>query len=480
MAKARNPKTVSGAFSVSKSRLAQLGVLDATLALDTKLFIDPLLLSSSAHPEMKVGAVQLYRERFETIIKLLRKRRSDSDPAWTAALRLFDFPEISGTGLGYGAGSTHGSGWGPKTRRRVLGVAAQIVDIGVDDPDLFSALALFEENIGSDLMSDMTTNIIMGSLAAFNSRILTALGLSGEDFEVQGVKGQFLVNPTESERSPVILVPTDVLRDLPVAEDWDGVAEAARKNADLRNRVNQNIAEIWAKKTKRDKVRLKKQLLKNKEAFETLLKAIRRSSAKPYDVESDPEGLVRWAVQAHEYAQQNPINLKRLPASSLDDVLRIVLEIIKQFRHLIENAGLNKELFQPNKKPRHESTAQRLFFAVAYSYCEANNVDISPEIDTGNGNVDFKFSVGFQARVLVEVKLSRNPGVVAGYRNQLEIYKRSQQTMKAVYLLIDVGNMGRKENELELVRQAALKKGAPLSELEVIDGTLKPSASKRH
>ena len=100
MAKARNPQTVSGAFRVSKSRLAQLGVLDATLALDTKLFIDPLLLSSSTHAEMKVGAARSYRERFETIIKLLKKRQSDSDPAWRAAFKLFDFPEISGTGLG--------------------------------------------------------------------------------------------------------------------------------------------------------------------------------------------------------------------------------------------------------------------------------------------------------------------------------------------------------------------------------------------
>jgi hypothetical protein len=326
----------------------------------------------------------------------------------------------------------------------------------------------------------MTTNIIIESLAALNARVLDEIGLVGEEFEIAGITGKFLVNPTEAERKPVILVPTDVLRDLPVAKDWDGIANAARKNEELRNRVNRNIAEIWQKRAKRNKSRLKDQALATKEAFETLLKAIRRSSAKPYDVECDPEGLVRWAVQAHEYAQQNPINLERLPASSLDDVLRIVLEIIKQFRHLIENTGLNKELFQPNKKPRHESTAQRLFFAVAYSYCKANNVDISPEIDTGNGDVDFKFSVGFEARVLVEVKLSRNPNVVGGYRNQLEVYKRSQQTMKAVYLLIDVGNMGRKETELELVRQAALKKGEPLSELEAIDGTLKPSASKRH
>ena len=153
--------------------------------------------------------------------------------------------------------------------------------------------------------------------------------------------------------------------------------------------------------------------------------------------------------------------------------------IVQQFRQLIEHNGLNKELYRSNKKPRHESTSQRLFFAVAYSYCEANNIGVSPEIDTGNGKIDFQFSAGFEERVLVEVKLSTNQNVVSGYKTQLEIYKASQQTMKAIYLLIDVGSMGRKAADLVRLRNDSRKRGVQLSELEFVDGTVKPSASKR-
>jgi hypothetical protein len=46
-------------------------------------------------------------------------------------------------------------------------------------------------------------------------------------------------------------------------------------------------------------------------------------------------------------------------------------------------------------------------------------------------------------------------------------------------LLIDVGRMGRKLADLREVQEEARKKGAPLSVLEVVDGTMKPSASKR-
>ena len=159
MAKARNPITISGKFGVEEKRLADLGVLDATLAIDTKLFIDPLLLRCSRHSEFKVSGVQQYRGHFERIIRLLANSRSENDPAWRAAYKLFDFPEIEGTCLGYGAGSIHGRAWGAILRTRVFHAAAQIVEIGVRDPDLFSALALFEADIGPDRISDMTTNI---------------------------------------------------------------------------------------------------------------------------------------------------------------------------------------------------------------------------------------------------------------------------------------------------------------------------------
>lgn len=112
MAKARNPITFSRKFEIDPQILAKLGVLDATLAIDTKLFIDPLLLKCSSHAELNTGGVEQYHTHFETIIRLLVASRSENDPAWKAAQKLLSFPEISGTGLGYGAGSIHGSGWG--------------------------------------------------------------------------------------------------------------------------------------------------------------------------------------------------------------------------------------------------------------------------------------------------------------------------------------------------------------------------------
>jgi len=79
----------------------------------------------------------------------------------------------------------------------------------------------------------------------------------------------------------------------------------------------------------------------------------------------------------------------------------------------------------------------------------------------------------------VEIKLSTNNKVVQGYETQLETYKASQQTTRAFYVVIDVGGMGKKLERLTEVRNAAQANGRPLSDLVVVDGTLKASASKR-
>lgn len=479
MAQAKNPSTFSDRFNIDKNILTQLGILDITLAIDTKLFIDPLLLKHSNHKELNTDAYNEFQDHFKKVIKFLQKSQHDGDVAWNTAFRLLTFPEIPGTCLGYGAGSIHGSGFGKVLTSHLITVAKQIVDIGVDDPDLFIAMALFEPNIGPDRISDMTTNIILNSLAKFNKKIISELNLTDKVFTINRVSVKFVPNPFENKETPIILLPNDILKDLPIANDWDSVVTAASKNIQLRHKLNTHISEIWEVKIRRDKNKLKSQVLKNKEAFSVLLSAIKNVDTEPYDIKNDPNGLIIWATKGKEYASDYPLKFINTKAKSLQDVYKIVNEIIAQFKHLVEHNGLNKELYEINNKPRNESTAQRLFFAVSYAYCKANDIDISPEIDTGTGKVDFKLSVGFNKRVLVEIKLSTNPKIVSGYIKQLEVYKTSQQTIKAIYLIIDVGSMGKKDEKVIEEKNKASKQGDPLSDIEFIDGILKQSASIR-
>ncbi|SDJ65307.1 hypothetical protein, partial [Salipiger marinus] len=250
MGKIRNPIKFSEYFGIEAEALEGRGILDPTLNADTKLFIDPLLLEGSIYTNISSDARKTYESHFETIIKFLAKAKSPTDVAWKSAARMLTFPEIKWTCLGYGAQSVSGSGSGSEMTSQYIETARQIVELGIEDPDLFVAMALFENGVGPDRISDMTSNVIVGDLIALNERILPELGVPTQPMTIalkngKTYSGLLAANPYIGPNDPVILVPTDILRALPIAADWSDVADAASKNAQLRARVNDQIARMW-------------------------------------------------------------------------------------------------------------------------------------------------------------------------------------------------------------------------------------------
>jgi hypothetical protein len=81
---------------------------------------------------------------------------------------------------------------------------------------------LGQEGFGPDRISDMTTNVILGDLLAFNDRILPSLSVPIEPIMLRLRNGRTFeaklpINPFVKGKSPVVLVPGDILRDLPIA-----------------------------------------------------------------------------------------------------------------------------------------------------------------------------------------------------------------------------------------------------------------------
>ncbi|MXR71025.1 hypothetical protein GNT65_20425 [Shewanella sp. JBTF-M18] len=478
MGKIKNPATISSEFGIDVAVLERLGVVNVLLNTDTLVFIDPLLLEGSAHKEISDGAYQSYRERFEKIIKLLSVSKTVDDVPWRNAKRLFHFSEISWTCLGYGT-TVKGSGFGKDLISSTLDTASQIVALGVDDIDLFMALALFEEGIGPDRISDMTTNIILPNLISFSERVNQTLKVPTKQFKVGANNYNLVVNPYSDQ--PLIFVPNDIVRDLPIASDWSDISRVVRENEDLRERVNGHVGEIWATMTKKDKQRLKKAALSSKEAFQQVMDMILEVEPKPYDFKSDRNGESFWTELLKQIPKDYPYDLSNYAGRKLsaEEVVEIVNKILSQFQDLVENKGLWKELWDENGKPRKEKASQRLFFAVAYSYCKANNIDLTPEADSGNGPVDFKLSQGFDSKLVVEVKLSNNSSLVHGYEKQLEIYKKADDTDLGVFLIIDVGGIGKKYDVVQKMRNDFIKEHGKASDIWYVDGNQKASASKR-
>jgi hypothetical protein len=475
------PITLSSALGVMEKQILDAGVINVSLNCDTSLFIDPLLLKDASDKKFGRCAHEAFVKRFELIIRLLQASKADDDKAHRSARTQLSFPEIRFTHLGFSRG-TKGAGFGKALTTDLVDSAKQVIELGTTDPDLFLALALFEENVGPDRIGDMTTNVIIECLSEFNERAARKLNLGVEEFRVGSKTLLFAPNPLNGEE-PLILIPKDIVRRLPVAADWEAIRAAAKESEDYKKDVNNFIGQIWEAKTKEKKQRVRDSVLRSTDALGELLQLLRNAANEPYDVAADIAGEIYPSDLEEKVAKIFPLDLKRFGRRklTLDEADDVVREIITHFQDLIENNGIWKEMWLDDLvTPRLEKAMQRMFFAVASAYCKSNNLDLSPEADAGVGPVDFKISDGGGTKVLVEIKRSRNSQLVNGYTEQLEAYKRAEKTTRAHYVIIDVGHLtSRKRNALKNAREISLAVDGIASQIWFVDGSVQMSASKR-
>lgn len=473
----RNPKSFSEHFGISSESLDRLGILNPMLNIDTKLFIDPILLDNSVRPEISQQATNSFNHYFRDVIRLLRASRSSGDRPWRAARERFRIREVRATCLGYGMSGIDGYAIGPEKADGITATAKEIVDLGITDPNLFKLLPLLEEGIGPDLISDLTTSAILKDLYRLTDSVCRELHVRTQEFMLEGEAFRLPLNPYAV--LPVVLVPRDILRDLPIATDMSEVDDVVSHNTELRKRVNELIGAIWERKTRREKKELlRRRALESRGAFETLLEVIRRAEAEPYDLDGDPKGIITWRKVRESVASVYPLELRLSGPQNAQAAIDLVKAIIEHFRVLIEAKGLWRYLWNDGQ-PRNEKNSQMIFFAMADAYCKANDLDVTPEAGTGAGPVDFKFSKGYSTRVIVEVKHSNNSKLISGYTNQLETYRAAELPVCAFYLVVDVGGLGRRAERLYEIKNEKPEGSPPMSEIVIVDGRRRLSASRR-
>ena len=164
------------------------------------------------------------------------------------------FSEKRGTCLGYGAESISGAGFGQEKTLNLITNAKAAIELGIKNPNLFLVLSIFEKNVGPDLISDMVTNIIYEDLCRITEDFVSKLDIDipTHSFNIKSQKFNLPVNRLSSRPVPVILIPEDILRDLPVATDHEGVSAAASYNSQLRDKVSKQVGgDMEVKKAER-------------------------------------------------------------------------------------------------------------------------------------------------------------------------------------------------------------------------------------
>ncbi|MBU1334413.1 MAG: hypothetical protein KJ944_21340 [Alphaproteobacteria bacterium] len=477
MSKIKDPILFSAHFNVDPVALEVAGLVDPFLNVDTQLFIDPVLLAKSGNPHINPGGHEAFRTHFGNYVRLLAISEKEGDVAWRNAAKLLNLDEPAENGLGYGGKRRAGASRPEEVRTAIMRTSKEIIMLGTKDPEMISLMGFFEENVGPDTISDFTTRAISVSLAAITAEFCKANGVplhASEDHP--GVDLPRYEKP-EGGMSHIVLVPRDVVRDLPVARDWADIERAAMENARIRERVNQLLAGIVEPSITDRKHALREAALGSAKDFEGFL-----ASVKEHTDSYDPNLDILGYYRLKQILRDGMDGLKGQQGYDVDgkgaeEIRRLVLDTIDVFRRHVEHGNLWEELWVGDK-PKKERAAQLIYYAIADCFCHANDVDISPEANMGGGPIDFKFSKGYNARVLVEMKRSGGT-VVHGYEKQLKFYKEASQTEWAVFIVMDFGDLGGKRERINAIRAERLAKGERASEIIVIDATRKASASKR-
>lgn len=477
-------KKLSEYLGIAESRFEQLGTFNPILSVDSRFFIDPKSLSVTSVKEF-IDARKILSERYSQIFALLSESSIVGDRFWKTAFKHFPKGEVKEICVGYGFDNTDGRGIGPKLVAETIATIKEFINSGIDDPALFELIGLFQKGIGSDIVSDMTAKAIIKNIIEYTTRITTILSketkIKPHEYTDKDGKKQLSFFNVHNKRL-VYLLPSDILQPLPVAYDWESIDRVCTENERVRNEFAKLVGAFdWKKATRGvNKDILKKAMLAHPDVIKDILRQYRDKSPKQkYDFANDPAGEYIWYEEAKKLVDANPLSLPK-NASKPAQVDDIVKKIIANFKRIIENNGGWMSLYTRGKYPvvMHESYAQKLFFGVADAYCEANDIDISPETNSGRGPIDFKFSNGSRAKVLVEIKLSSNQQLEHGFTTQVGEYEKAEKPHSSYYLVLDVTADKTYMKGLNTAMATATTDNKRMPLVEYVDAKIKKPASK--
>jgi len=472
------PIRLSRYFGVDPAELKSRGVFNSYLGIDNKLFVDPNLLKKKLKIPEFADSRQDITKYFSQIIKLLNASKSDGDLAWQEAEKRLRFREEHGAALGYAKAGEFGRAVGPKLARVLVKRAKEIIRLGINDPEIFELIGLFQEDIGSDLLSDMAVSILKTRFLEYSQRVTKELKLTPrKEFSINGQKWTLPILP-DGKRA-LILVPSSLLSKLPIALDRSEIDEVAGFNREVRRTWNAIVAAARKNDKGITKEQIREMLFDKPKNLADLIRVYREAAVHGYDFEKDPDGLLSWDFIGRSSAAASPLEISIKQPKNIGELRTILDLIIARFKKNVEENRLYEFLYKDNGKPKHEVFAQRLFYAVADAYCEANNLDLSREPNAGNGPVDFKLSAGYTARILVEVKKSSNSDLLNGFESQLPEYQKSEATDESIYLIIRVTQKDSLIKSVLALKDKEKARGIKVPQIFVIDARTKSSASKQ-
>ena len=383
------------------NKLKRNRVFDSLIDKDSHFFINIIRLRDSKVPEF-YEAYEYINQYFTGIAQLLdaADAPTNSDRMYREARKKFSFHEVNGINLGFSS-TSWGAGWGRKMSDKVLRDAFQIVKKGSNQPEIFQLVGLFEEDVAGDRLSDMIATIIEPYIKRYTIRMLGKLGIDKHTRKELSFSDDGIVLNPYKEGEPILLLPEEILHELPIAKNWDDIDRAVSENEAIRREINSEIGSQWEKwASSEKKAYLRKCIFMDPDACGRVISEYRKEKLTKLNLMEDSDYLAEMLLK--KVRETSSFGSKVKEPSSID----AAIDVIGIFKDWVENnRGWAEIQDSPTKK--REKTIQRLIHLGAKYYIETNNLDSSFECNAGAGAVDLKISRGSD-RTVIEVKLSSN------------------------------------------------------------------------
>jgi hypothetical protein len=408
---------------------------DPHLTVDTRLFIDPVLLLLAgpywreAHDELLNHFVECYR--------LVARALSPDSVSANAARRLLVFPEPKEFGLGFTSQGTAGSGSAMQSAHRMADGIAVAINAGLAKPEHIEEIAILNKGLGADRISDAVCNVLKRRFIEYTQAVAERHEIPLQEHRVKNsrvlldearwVTEEVLLPTNRETGGPILLVPRPLLNDLPSlnAEAWYD----SDLNGDLRDSMN---ATLGRRARKEEIVELARK------HPERVRQWADRQTTRPdlhgYNFSDDPKGVVQWDGAPVAFALAHPIDAPE--PGDQEALSALVAAILDRFKNFIEQQRGWSLLWNEDGKAKPEEAAQLVFLGMAQPYLRLHNVELDREVELGRGPVDFKIASGARLRLLVEVKKEDNGKFWNGLEAQLPSYLVSDDAPEGWFVAI--------------------------------------------
>jgi hypothetical protein len=165
-------------------------------------------------------------------------------------------------------------------------------------------------------------------------------------------------------------------------------------------------------------------------AFEAL------ADAAP-DAADDHRLKARWLEADLAVARSGAATAEPVGRPTAAEFYRWLGTLIDRFQHAVEHKDLWRALWNSDlTQPLDENIVQILAGTMWGELCESADVDMTREANAGRGQIDFKFSIGWNRRALIEAKLLNSSKLRQGAVAQLPQYMVSERISFAYYMCI--------------------------------------------